>query len=76
MSWLNFFTCDMLRDIGNLSSFFKPFSFKIPAKRYLANSEDPDEMQHNAVFYLDIYCLQRYIIESCTTRPFERLNVK
>ena len=25
----------------------------------LANSEDPDDMQHNAAFYQDLHCLLR-----------------
>ena len=26
----------------------------------LANSADPDEMQHNAAFHLGLHCLQKY----------------
>ena len=26
----------------------------------LANSADPDEMQHDAAFYLGLHCLQKY----------------
>ena len=26
---------------------------------HLANSEDPDEMQHNAAFHQGLHCLQR-----------------
>ena len=26
----------------------------------LANSEDPDEMQHNAAFHLGLHCLPKY----------------
>ena len=26
----------------------------------LANSEDPDEMQHNAAFHLGLHCLTKY----------------
>ena len=25
-----------------------------------ANSEDPDEMQHDAAFHLGLHCLQKY----------------
>ena len=28
----------------------------------LANSSDPDEMLHNAVFYLGVHCLPKYLI--------------
>ena len=30
----------------------------------LANSADPDEMQHYAAFHLGLYCLQKYSFRS------------
>ena len=28
----------------------------------LANSADPDEMQHNAAFHLGLHCLPKYLL--------------
>ena len=30
----------------------------------LANSADPDEMQHNAAFHLGLHCLPKYLFSS------------
>ena len=32
----------------------------------LANSADPDEMQHNAAFHLEIHCLSKYPFRACS----------
>ena len=42
----------------------KPFVDQKPLKGYLANSEDPDEMLHNAAFHLDLHCLLRQNLSS------------
>ena len=34
-----------------------PFEYWKPLNGYLANSEDPDEMQHNAAFHQGLHCL-------------------
>ena len=38
---------------------FKPLWIGNPYMGSSANSEDPDEMQHNASFHQGLYCLQR-----------------
>ena len=35
----------------------------------LANSEDPDEMQHNAAFHQGLHCLLRFKQASGTENP-------
>ena len=37
---------------------FKPFHFRYLQTRTLANTEDPDEMPHNAAFHQGLHCLQ------------------
>ena len=40
----------------------------------LANNEDPDEMQHNAVYHQGLHCLQRLSLKQpCGT---EKKNIK
>ena len=34
-----------------------PFVFGKPQNGYFCNSEDPDEMQHNAAFHQGLHCL-------------------
>ena len=36
---------------------FLPFVFGKPLNEYFCNSEDPDEMQHNAAFHQGLHCL-------------------
>ena len=33
------------------------FVFRKPLKEFFANSEDPDEMQHDAAFHQGLHCL-------------------
>ena len=51
---INYFlpTCDTIRT-GKLLNPFHNRSGTLP------NSEDPDEMPHNVVFYQDLHCLLR-----------------
>ena len=35
------------------------FVYWKPLNRYFANSEDPDEMKHNAAFHQHLHCLLR-----------------
>ena len=44
-----------------LQSYFfcYPFVYWKPLNGTLANSEDPDEMQHNAAFHQGLHCLLR-----------------
>ena len=43
-----------------------PFAYWKPLKGILANSEDPDEMQHHAAFHQGLHCLLRLIQYSGT----------
>ena len=40
-----------------LKPFIQPFVYWKPLNGYFANSEDPDEMQHNAAFHKGLHCL-------------------
>ena len=40
------------------SNSIKPYVFGKPLNGSFTNSEDPDEMQHNAAFHQDLHCLQ------------------
>ena len=52
-----------------------------PSTGIMANSEDPDEMQHNAAFHQGLHCLRRlkqpsrteihYNLEKSTRNPFK-----
>ena len=46
-------------NIVGYSRFFNPLYTGNPKMGILANSEDPDEMQHNAAFHQGLHCLLR-----------------
>ena len=41
-----------------------------------ANSEDPDEMQHNAAFHQGLHCLKRFKGSSDKKKIFENHNLR
>ena len=50
--------CNLRGDSSKFLNFNIFLSLKIVL--ILANSADPDEMQHDAAFHLGLYCLQKY----------------
>ena len=48
---------------GVIGSFFLNYDILLTLKivLFLANSTDPDEMQHDASFYLHLHCLPKYL---------------
>ena len=58
------FTLGIFHPINWLDSGYQhPFVYWKPLKGTLANSEDPDEMQHNAAFHQDLHCLQIHVVK-------------
>ena len=41
----------------------------------LANSEDPDEMQHCATFHLGLHCLPKYLFDLILYVPVNNFSV-
>ena len=48
-------------------NYFNPLYTRNPEIDYFANSEDPDEMQHNAAFHQGLHCLVSKDSGTCTS---------
>ena len=50
--------------MGSQVDFSKLWCVSVPKGCYIANSADPDEMQHHSAFLLGLHCLPKYPFRS------------